>query len=212
MYYRLQSAAITLGPLECKGRSSTDFGGGSCHSLKLQGRPSGYYLLDTNNGTLQPIETTKPILHISKCNMSLGVSDPNFQMDLGFLTLFSGKVHIVADITANHYVRSGSAIPFDKIVMDPTHSFTLANSTFVAPWKGRFTFTKHRFRCTSSDRDMYGYVTGSGSRSSNFEIRTSDTFQDLEKDDNVVITRKDSSITLGCTERDPCRVTIQGEE
>jgi hypothetical protein len=88
----------------------------------------------------------RPILHVSKCNMSRGIAEDGFQVDLGFVTLFTGKVHVVADITQNHQVNRGDPIPFDKIVMDLTRSFFLTNSTFFAPWKGTFTFAKHQFR------------------------------------------------------------------
>ena len=49
----------SIGPLECKGKSKSFENGGSCQSLKLQGRQSGYYLLDTNNGTQQPLGTSR---------------------------------------------------------------------------------------------------------------------------------------------------------
>lgn len=59
MYQSDQEAAVTIGALECKGQTESNLEGGSCKSLKLQGRPTGYYLLDTNNGTDQPVTTTK---------------------------------------------------------------------------------------------------------------------------------------------------------
>ena len=152
----------------------------------------------------------RPVLHISKCNMSLSSNDPNFQMDLGFVTLFSGRVHVIADITQQRLVKTGTAIQFDNIIMDLSGSFYLQNSTFVAPWNGMFTFTKHRFRCTNNDRDMYGYV--GGDEHDSFEIRTSGSDKYLNEGQFVVITRQDSTITLGCNEPDPCRLTIKGEE
>jgi hypothetical protein len=57
---------------------------------------------------------------------------------------------------------------------------------------------------------MYGYIDGSSSN--NFEIRTVESPKLLEQGETVVITRKDSTITLGCTEEEPCRLTIKGEE
>ena len=90
-------------------------------------------------------------------------------------------------------------------------SFFMSNSTFVAPFNGLFNFAKHRFRCTSNDRDMYGYIDNRGG-SNSFEIRTSGTEQFLRAGQIVVIYRKDSTITLGCTQSDPCRLTIEGEE
>ena len=56
---QLQKASIKIGPLECKGKIDTSENGGSCKSLKMQGRPTGYYLLDTNNGTEQMVPTTR---------------------------------------------------------------------------------------------------------------------------------------------------------
>ena len=47
MYSNLQKASITIGPLECKGKSQSMLNGKSCHSLKLLGEPSGYYILET---------------------------------------------------------------------------------------------------------------------------------------------------------------------
>ena len=73
----------------------------------------------------------RPILHVSKCNMSLGMTDPNFQEDLGIIPLFMGKVNVVADITSDHYVSRGSIIPFDQKILDNTNSFVLNNSTFI---------------------------------------------------------------------------------
>ena len=49
MYLPSQRASIKIGPLECKGAAKIELDGGSCHSLKLQGRPSGYYILDRSN-------------------------------------------------------------------------------------------------------------------------------------------------------------------
>ena len=57
---------------------------------------------------------------------------------------------------------------------------------------------------------MYGYVNGDTANT--FEIRTTDTEHFLNKNDFVVIMRKDSSITLGCSVSDPCRLTVKGEE
>ena len=51
MYQPSQVALVTIGPLVCKGKTKDLMEGGSCQSLKLQGKPSGYYLLDTNNGS-----------------------------------------------------------------------------------------------------------------------------------------------------------------
>ena len=76
--------------------------------------------------------------------MSLSASDPKFQINLGYIQL--SKVDIIIDITQHHTVKEGNALPFDKKVQDPTNSFFLQNSTFVAPWRGNFTFTKYRFR------------------------------------------------------------------
>ena len=55
------------------------------------------------------------------------------------------------------HTTQGSPIPFDRVVMDPTESFFMHNSTFVAPFSAMFSFSKHRFRCTNNDRDMVGY-------------------------------------------------------
>ena len=41
--------------------------------------------------------------------------------------------------------------------MDPTESFFMHNSTFVAPFSAMFSFSKHRFRCNRNDRDMVGH-------------------------------------------------------
>lgn len=76
--------------------------------------------------------------------MTLSASDPKFQINLGYIQL--SKVDIIIDITQHHTVKEGNALPFDKKVQDPTNSFFLQNSTFVAPWRGNFTFTKYRFR------------------------------------------------------------------
>ena len=48
MYLNIQKASIKIGPLECKGKSEAMNNGGSCQSLKSQGRSSGYYILDTS--------------------------------------------------------------------------------------------------------------------------------------------------------------------
>ena len=56
------------------------------------------------------------------------------------------------EITEDHYVRQGTPIPFDQEIFDPTNSFFPDNSTFVAPWKGTFTFTKHKFVCDDQVR------------------------------------------------------------
>ena len=50
------------------------------------------------------------------------------------------------------------------------------------------------------------------SESNSFNIETTDTEQFLEMGQKVVIVRKDSTITLGCTQRDPCSITIKGEQ
>ena len=63
--------------------------------------------------------------------MSLGMTDPNFQEDLGIIQLFMGKVNVVADITSDHYVPRGTVIPFDQKILDNTNSFVLNNSTFI---------------------------------------------------------------------------------
>ena len=55
------------------------------------------------------------------------------------------------------HTTQGSPIPFDRVVMDPTESFFMHNSTFVAPFSAMFSFSKHRFRCNRNDRDMVGY-------------------------------------------------------
>ena len=55
------------------------------------------------------------------------------------------------------HTTQGSPIPFDRVVMDPTESFFMHNSTFVAPFSAMFSFSKHRFRCASNDRDMVGH-------------------------------------------------------
>ena len=59
MYLNKSKASVLIGPLECKGKSKATEGGGSCASLKLQGKPTGYYILDTNNGTSHTVETSK---------------------------------------------------------------------------------------------------------------------------------------------------------
>ena len=41
----------------------------------------------------------RPVLHVSKCNMNLSLTDPDFQVDLGFVNLFLGSVNIVVEIT-----------------------------------------------------------------------------------------------------------------
>jgi len=70
MYIPTQRAAVTIGALECKGQTDLSPNGGSCKSLRMQGRPSGYYLLDTNNGTEQAIETNKYVELCSKLKKS----------------------------------------------------------------------------------------------------------------------------------------------
>ena len=47
MKFDIQQASIKIGPLECKGKSESMINGGSCQSLKIQGRPTGYYILET---------------------------------------------------------------------------------------------------------------------------------------------------------------------
>ena len=49
MYSEIQKASIFIGPLECKGKSEDAISGRSCQSLKLQGRPTGFYILETTN-------------------------------------------------------------------------------------------------------------------------------------------------------------------
>ena len=67
------------------------------------------------------------------------------------------------------------------------------------------------FRCSGSDaRDMYGHP--SGSVYNTFEITISGNTVRLAKGDNVVVYRDDSSITLGCTVSDPCRIKITGDD
>ena len=53
MYQNTQKASITIGALECQGKSEITEDGGSCKSLKLQGRKTGFYLLERNNGSAQ---------------------------------------------------------------------------------------------------------------------------------------------------------------
>ena len=48
--------------------------------------------------------------------------------------------------------------------------------------------------------------------SNKFEILTTGTVKLLQVGQSVVIYRDDSSITLGCTASDPCRLTIMGEQ
>lgn len=145
--------------------------------------------------------------------MSLGTSDPNFQVDMGYIPLFIGDVNVVVDITEDHYVQQRTPIPFDLEIFDPTNSFFPDNSTFVVPWTGYFTFSKENFRCENSDlRDMYGHLNGRSSSSFTFEIPSgAGVNKKLNQGDFVVIYRDDSSITLGCTKSDPCRLTIKGE-
>ena len=157
----------------------------------------------------------RPVLHVSKCNMNLGLADPNFQVDLGFIDLYTGQVNVVVDIVHDHQVSRGDVIPFDKKNMDPTNSFFLQNSTFVAPYKATFKFMKTRFRCQAdSTRDMYGHVDDRLSPGSVFRIESEPTGSQklLEKGQTVVFYRDDTTITLGCSENDPCRVTIKGEQ
>ena len=47
MYSDIQKASIKIGPLECKGKSQAMVNERSCKSLKLQGKPTGYYILET---------------------------------------------------------------------------------------------------------------------------------------------------------------------
>ena len=39
--------------------------------------------------------------------MNLSLTDPDFQVDLGFINLFIGRVNIVVEITATHRVTQG---------------------------------------------------------------------------------------------------------
>ena len=107
--------------------------------------------------------------------MNFGVNDPNFEVDLGISFLIS-SVNIQAEITKNHFVPKGGKIPFDKEIFDPTKSFFIENSTFIAPWTGIFTFTKEMFRESyhnyeSNSASMYGYINGQ--KYPTFEIKTS---------------------------------------
>ena len=74
--------------------------------------------------------------------MSLDVSNPYFQVNLGYVQLL--KVEIKLETTQKHSVNEDSILPFDRKIQDPTHSFFIENSTFIAPWKGNYTFTKFR--------------------------------------------------------------------
>ena len=85
---------------------------------------------------------SRSFARVSKCNMSLDVSNPNFQVNLGYVQLL--KVEIKLETTQRHSVNEGSILPFDRKIQDPTHSFFIENSTFIAPWKGNYTFTKFR--------------------------------------------------------------------
>ena len=57
---------------------------------------------------------------------------------------------------------------------------------------------------------MYGHP--SGSVYNTFEITISGNTVRLAKGDHVVVYRDDSSITLGCTVSDPCRIKITGDD
>ena len=145
--------------------------------------------------------------------MNLGMADPNFQVDLGFIDLYTGQVNVVVDIVHDHQVSRGDVIPFDKKNMDPTNSFFLQNSTFVAPYKAVFKFMKTRFRCQAdSTRDMYGHVDDRLHSVFRIESEPTGSQKLLEKGQSVVFYRDDTTITLGCSVNDPCRVTIKGEQ
>ena len=157
----------------------------------------------------------RPGLRISKCNMNYGVNDPNFEVDLGISFLIS-SVNIQAEITKNHFVPKGSKIPFDKEIFDPTKSFFIENSTFIAPWTGIFTFTKEMFRESyhnyeSNSASMYGYINGQ--KYPTFEIKTSGSRKHFNQGESMVIHSNTwVSITLGCNDSHPCRLKIMGEE
>ncbi len=57
---------------------------------------------------------------------------------------------------------------------------------------------------------MYGYKMGDDN--DYFEIKTVPTSRRLNKGEYVVVTRRDSTITLGCDLADPCKIEILGEE
>ena len=42
--------------------------------------------------------------------MNLSLTDPDFQMDLGFINLFIGRVNIVVETTATHRVTQGNSV------------------------------------------------------------------------------------------------------
>ena len=92
--------------------------------------------------TFNIFSISRSFARVSKCNMSLDVSNPNFQVNLGYVQLL--KVEIKLETTQRHSVNEGSILPFDRKIQDPTHSFFIENSTFIAPWKGNYTFTKFR--------------------------------------------------------------------
>ena len=72
---------------------------------------------------------------------------------------------VEVDITKN-FDKKNSPLPFDTEILDQTDSFFLENSTFVAPWKGTFTFSKKNFRKTlasaasTASYSLYGYMNG----------------------------------------------------
>ena len=81
MYSKIQKASIFIGPLECKGKSEDAVSGRSCQSLKLQGRPTGFYILETTNTSknsryicimyLYVVDLSLKIVDVSqKCHLS----------------------------------------------------------------------------------------------------------------------------------------------
>ena len=150
--------------------------------------------------------------------MSLSANDPKFQINLGYIQL--SKVDIIIDITQHHTVKEGNALPFDKKVQDSTNSFFLQNSTFVAPWRGNFTFTKYRFRPKYSYfvESNYMQLIGNGHKNysinaiESFEITDNGTTREFDQGEFVVIFGDPLLQDLGCTKSHPCRLTIVGEE
>ena len=80
-------------------------------------------------------------------------------------------------------IEQTGIIPFDEEILDISNSFFLANSTFVAPWKGKYKFTKKNFKFSDEDSylsTMHGY---NEKKSDLFEIKDGGIIKEFLKGD-----------------------------
>lgn len=200
MYLPSQKASVDIGPLECFGSHEYSPNGDSCQSIKMQGRPSGYYIVDST-------EDPSGSKMIVRCDTAAKLNQ--IQTEVVTVLHEGPSVDIDVIIEQSHRVEPGHPISFDRLVSNNGDDFNLNTSTFTVPHSGPYMMQEYDFRCAkNSGRSMYAYVNVN---ETTVNISDRGIVVGFKKGDSVVITRYSghTGIDLGCTKEKPCRLTIR---